>query len=191
MSAAAELKVVDGDLDLVGSTASWIDSAGAVHPLPPLWVRFRSPFHRGWKSAVRPVEVIAPPEPLGDSGARMLDFLCPRRQRTRRPGSSEPHRFVLELRPEASAARSSRATMGLEEQLTGDVRPGGQRRLQMRAAAASSARQRPDLDRAPLQRRTFDAARSGDRPVIAPGAAELLLAGRHGRGGVAHPSTAG
>jgi len=101
---AAEIKVADGDV-IWWDLRSWVDG-GAVHPAATVGA-FPRPFHRGWKGAVRPVEVIAPPE-LSDSAATMRDFLglAPPDD-----PDSEPHRFVLEVRDDISGAELS-ATMG-------------------------------------------------------------------------------
>ena len=99
----AELKVVDGDL-VWWDYRNWIDSA--AHPAAAVGA-FPKPFHRGWKSAVRPVEVVAP-EPLGDL-AQELDLFLGANEPD--DPEAEPHRFVLELRPEAGGAELT-ATMG-------------------------------------------------------------------------------
>ncbi len=101
---AAEIKVADGDV-IWWDHRSWVDG-GAVHPAATVGA-FPRPFHRGWKGAIRPVEVIAPPE-LSDSAAAMRDYLdaAPPDE-----PDAEPHRFVLEVRDGMSGAELS-ASMG-------------------------------------------------------------------------------
>jgi hypothetical protein len=101
---AAEIKVADGDV-IWWDHRSWED-AGAVHPAATVGA-FPHPFHRGWKGAVRPVEVIAPPQLL-DSGATMRDYLG---AAPPDDPDAEPHRFVLEVRDDMSGAELS-ASMG-------------------------------------------------------------------------------
>ena len=100
---AAEIKVGDGDL-VWWDYRSWIDSA--AHPAVAVGA-FPHPFHRGWKGVVRPVEVVAPVA-LAEVSAELESFLA---QSTPDDADAEPHRFALELRPEAEGAELS-ATMG-------------------------------------------------------------------------------
>ena len=99
----AEIKVGDGDI-VWWDFRSWIDSA--AHPAAVVGA-FPRPFHRGWKGAVRPVEVVAP-APLGDLAAELELFLG---ASVPDDPEAKPHRFVLELRPEADGAELT-AMMG-------------------------------------------------------------------------------
>lgn len=100
---AAEVKTGDGDV-VWWDYRSWID--GGAHPAAVVGA-FPYPFHRGWKGAVRPVEVTAPAE-LGESATALENFLG---ATPPDDPEAEPHRFVLELDPGGVGARLS-ASMG-------------------------------------------------------------------------------
>jgi hypothetical protein len=100
---AAEVKVEAGDV-VWWDYRGWAD--GAPHPAAVVGA-FPRPFHRGWKGAVRPVQVDAPAE-LTDLAAELEAFLTPGAPDD---PDAKPHRFVLEIQPGATAAELS-ASMG-------------------------------------------------------------------------------
>lgn len=99
----AELRLSDGDV-VWWDHRSWIESA--AHPAAAIGA-FPRPFHRGWKGAVRPVEVVATAA-LADTAAELEAFLA-----VNEPDdpSAKPHRFELAVEPGVEGATLS-ATMG-------------------------------------------------------------------------------